>query len=676
MKFEHSEFLFGFLLLLIPIIIHLFNFRKHKIFYFSSIQFLKNIQEESKSVKKIKDILVLSARILAFSCLILAFAQPYLPLKNEPNNKLPSITAIYIDNSFSMSQLGTDGQLLSEAKEQARKFILQSTNNTKFLLVSNELSGIERKIFNQKDALQRLDKIILSPQSHPISRIVNWMKESVSSISYGEKYPPLKIVLLSDFQKKQTNFNELNKDNYNHYYPIQFVPEETSNISIDSIWFTDPNFKIKQNNELTIQLTNHGKDEVKNKELTLDINGSKRTVFFEIPSKSSKNITINYADYQTGLKSGALHINDNHLKFDDDYYFTYEVFNKANILIINGEQQNANISKTYGLDNYYHVSEISATSFVADQLTDKQLVVLNGINSFSDGMIEALVEFTVQHGSLIFFPGTNIEYNTVNKLMSELNTGSFSILKTSQFSIQNITYEDPFFKGIFEKKPEKLNVPLIKKNYRFTPNNTTATLISLNNNEPLLIKNKTSIVYTSCLDSTFSNLISNALFPSILLRTAEISQKRNPLSLTIGTHEAFPVYTPTPKDIPFRLSNSSIEITPTVERKNQINYVSLSGIQSSRLQKQGVYDLKCADFITKIALNLNRTESNLEVLSQSEISKQLTSSEIVHQHIDSIENGIESKQLDLEKPKEYWRIFIILALLFFVAEMVIIKFMR
>jgi hypothetical protein len=94
------------------------------------------------------------------------------------------------------------------------------------------------------------------------------------------------------------------------------------------------------------------------------------------------------------------------------------------------------------------------------------------------------------------------------------------------------------------------------------------------------------------------------------------------------------------------------------------------------LQKQGVYDLKCADFKTKIALNLNRTESNLEVLSQSEISKQLTSSEIVHQHIDSIENGIESKQLDLEKPKEYWRIFIILALLFFVAEMVIIKFMR
>ena len=676
MKFEHSEFLFGFLLLLIPIIIHLFNFRKHKIFYFSSIQFLKNIQEESKSVKKIKDILVLSARILAFSCLILTFAQPYLPLKNEPNNKLPSITAIYIDNSFSMSQLGTDGQLLSEAKEQARKFILQSTNNTKFLLVSNELSGIERKIFNQKDALQRLDKIILSPQSHPISRIVNWMKESVSSISYGEKYPPLKIVLLSDFQKKQTNFNELDKDNYNHYYPIQFVPEETSNISIDSIWFTDPNFKIKQNNELTIQLTNHGKDEVKNKELTLDINGSKRTVFFEIPSKSSKNITINYADYQTGLKSGAVHINDNRLKFDDDYYFTYEVFNHANVLVINGEEPNQNIIKTYQLDSYYQVNEIKSTAFVADQLRNQQLVVLNGINSFSDGMIEALLEFIKQHGSLIYFPGTKMEFNSVNKLMSELKIGVFSPAKSAPSSIQDITYEDDFFKGIFEKKPAKLNLPLIKKTYGFTTNSDAAQLISLNNSSPLLLKNNTSIVYTSCLDSTFSNFTSNALFPSILLRTAEISQKRTPLFLTIGTHNQLPIFCPTQNDAPFRLSNSSTVVIPTFERKNGINYISLAGINSISLRKQGIYDLTSADFKTKIALNLNRSESNIELLSQDEINTQLERAKIIHRHIDSIENGIESKQLDLEKPKEFWRIFIILALLFFVAEMAIIKFMR
>ena len=515
MKFEHSEFLFGFLLLLIPIIIHLFNFRKYKTYYFSSILFLKNIQEDSKSIKKVKDILILSSRILAFTCLILAFAQPYIPIKNGISHNQSQITAIYIDNSFSMSQLGTDGQLLSEAKEQAKKFILQSTKKTKFILVTNELSGIERKIFNQKDALQRLDKITLYPLDHPVNRIVNWMKQSASQ---NENNPPLKLVLLSDFQKNKSILNILENDNYNHYYPIQFIPEAKANISIDSIWFTDPNFKIKQNNELTIQLTNHGKDAVKNKELTLDINGSKRTVFFEIPSKSTKNIILNYADYQTGLKSGSIHINDNNLKFDDDYYFTYEVFNHANILVINGEEPNQNIVKTYQLDSYYKVNEIKSTAFISEQLTSQQLVVLNGINSFSDGMIEALVEFTKQHGSLIYFPGTKIEFNSVNKLMSELKIGIFSPTRLAPASIENITYEDDFFKGIFEKKPEKLNLPMIKKTYGFTTNSGAAQLISLNNSSPLLLKNNTSIVYTSCLDSTFSKaLFSICLTLSLLI---------------------------------------------------------------------------------------------------------------------------------------------------------------
>ena len=113
-----------------------------------------------------------------------------------------------------------------------------------------------------------------------------------------------------------------------------------------------------------------------------------------------------------------------------------------------------------------------------------------------------------------------------------------------------------------------------------------------------------------------------------------------------------------------------------MERKNQISYISLYGIKSNSLQKQGIYDLKCSDFRTKIALNLNRSESNIELLSQKEIARLLDVAKIRNQHIDSIEDGIVSKQLDLEKPKEYWRIFIILAISFFIAEMAIIKFMR
>jgi len=144
MRFEHPNFLFALILLVVPILIHLFSFRRYKTFYFSSIYFLKNIEEETKNVRKLKHLLVLISRLFAFVCLIFAFAQPYIPVKGLGKN-INSILAIYIDNSFSMSSIGANGNLLSESKEQARKIIENTSANTQVLLVTNALSGIEQK---------------------------------------------------------------------------------------------------------------------------------------------------------------------------------------------------------------------------------------------------------------------------------------------------------------------------------------------------------------------------------------------------------------------------------------------------------------------------------------------------------------------------------------------------
>ena len=49
MKFLYPQFLYALFALAIPIIIHLFNFKKYKDFYFSDISFLKSLKEKTKS---------------------------------------------------------------------------------------------------------------------------------------------------------------------------------------------------------------------------------------------------------------------------------------------------------------------------------------------------------------------------------------------------------------------------------------------------------------------------------------------------------------------------------------------------------------------------------------------------------------------------------------------------
>ena len=118
MSFAYPEFLFALAAISVPIIIHLFNFRRFKKVYFSDIRFLKDVEIETKSRNKLKNLLILLSRILTIAFLVLAFARPVIPTGKNPDLNSNSIV-VYIDNSFSMGSEGSDGNLLEEAKSKA-----------------------------------------------------------------------------------------------------------------------------------------------------------------------------------------------------------------------------------------------------------------------------------------------------------------------------------------------------------------------------------------------------------------------------------------------------------------------------------------------------------------------------------------------------------------------------
>src|SRR5690606_35140918 len=115
MSFLYPQFLWAFLILAIPVIIHPFNFKRQKIVLFSDISLLKELNESRKSGVRLRDLILLILRLLAFSAVILAFAQPYFPSgKNQAAAGL-NYVSVYIDNSLSTQSIGSNGTLLDEA---------------------------------------------------------------------------------------------------------------------------------------------------------------------------------------------------------------------------------------------------------------------------------------------------------------------------------------------------------------------------------------------------------------------------------------------------------------------------------------------------------------------------------------------------------------------------------
>lgn len=679
MEFVHPEFLWLLFFLLIPIIIHLFHFRRHKTLFFPSLKFLKYVQQEQKSTQKLKHLLVLFSRLFALACLIICFAQPFIGT-SKSNSAGKSVLAIYIDNSFSMTAKGTEGELLSEAKELTRRILKDADPETHILLATNKLDGIEQRLITKVEALDYLEKIESTPIRRNLQEVLNWQKEFIDRGNQENVNLAVRqYVFLSDFQKNQFETDKLKVDEEAFYYPIQITPQEIRNLLIDSVWFASPIHKKDEPNEFFVQVKNLSENDIVNAELSMQAGSQKRTLFIDIPAKKSAVANFQITNNKSGLVEGKVSVNDNQLFWDDDFYFSYHVAASAGVLILNGEDASPSVNRVYGIESFYKVKSISDMSFTREELKGTDLIVLNGFNEISSGLASELVDFKNQGGSIFIFPGSKVNSNDFGGFLNELGIPSLSGVAREGTKIDKVEYKDPFFKNVFEKENSSLNLPSVTKCYGL-PNfrqSTIFPLITLRNGSPLLLRTNESVyLYSSSLNSEFGNFTENALFPTVLLRAGEFSKRNLPLYATIGKENKLMLFEDFTDETPLKLVNNEFEYIPIVSKNGLAVNISISGPEAIEKLKSGNYVIKTDSPINGIALNYDRAESEMNYVSKEDVETKLKEQGVKNINFNSVENGQSVTMVDLQKPKEYWRLFLLLALLFVLSEMALLRFWK
>ncbi|NTW24218.1 MAG: hypothetical protein HGA37_05935, partial [Lentimicrobium sp.] len=154
MQFINPSVLYALLAVLIPIAIHLFNFRKYKKVYFSNVSFLKELQQKTKKQSQLLHLLVLLMRILTIIFLVLAFAQPYIPSSKQSLPGQISYVSIFIDNSFSMEASGSKGKLLEDAKIKAAEIAAAFRADDLFQLLTNDFEGKHQRLVTREELKQ------------------------------------------------------------------------------------------------------------------------------------------------------------------------------------------------------------------------------------------------------------------------------------------------------------------------------------------------------------------------------------------------------------------------------------------------------------------------------------------------------------------------------------------
>ena len=167
MEFLYPNMLYALFALIIPLVIHLFNFRRHKTVYFSNTSILKTIEQENSKTKKLKHLLALIARMLFIAALVIAFAYPYKKYNNAINNNVDNLIAVYIDNSMSMQSLSAEKTLFEDSRSSAMKLVENLNQSQKYVLLSNDRDTRNEYPMNQDEMLLRLNE--MKVEAAPVS---------------------------------------------------------------------------------------------------------------------------------------------------------------------------------------------------------------------------------------------------------------------------------------------------------------------------------------------------------------------------------------------------------------------------------------------------------------------------------------------------------------------------
>lgn len=683
MNFIYPQFLWALLAVAIPIIIHLFNFRKFKKVYFSDVSLLKQVELETSKKSNLKHLLILLARILAIIALVLAFAQPFW--KSDRNKKLigEKVVSVYVDNSLSMNNKKDEFTVFDFAKKEAISIANSFNYNDKFLLITNDFKTIHQRFLTKEEFLNEIDNIEISPISRKLSAVeqkqIDFLKKESNSNQLA--------FYLSDFQKSTSNLEDLILDStiLHNFRPV--AGSFAGNVYIDSVWFESPVRMVNKKEKLFARIVNSTPDDIQLK-LELILNGEvKGLLNQDVLGESKSEISMDYEVKEVGEVRGELKMSEYpepNAVFDDSYFFSYLLKSKSDILVINQSDKfldgkSGNVNQLFSEDEFFKVENSSAASIDYGKFDESDMIILNEMNSFSSGFITQILAYLNSGGTVFIVPSPKADLASTNELLIASMGGRILGKDTTNTQVSWLDLENPFFKDVFQKTPKNMDLPDVFNQYKveFGTQSGTNSLVKTQNGNPFLAlnqSNKGKVYFLSVpFQSSFSNFSNHSLFVTSLLRAAESSGVSQQIAVTTESN-SIRIKKEVIQSDEIRILNQSktIDFIP----ETQVSGGEIELFFDQNLKETGSFSiLSDNEIVYSFGVNHHRAESKFDMYKEADLSKRFTEN---WTSVTSVVNSVATSNnaLELQSKSKLWKVFLLLALLFFALEIALIKLLK
>jgi hypothetical protein len=676
MQFVYPAFLFALAAIAIPIIIHLFHFRRFKKVYFTNVKFLKEVKDETSQRSKIKNLLILLTRCLAVFFLVMAFAQPFIRQEGAEFRLGQKAISLFVDNSFSMSSLSQDVPLLDKAKERATQIVSAYDVEDEFQILTNDFEGRHQRLVSQEDALALIDEIEVTPSVKEMTKVIARQRQVLNTAKADTK----ESYIISDFQKNITNFKEQEDTSVTvHLVPLQSVQKQ--NISVDSCWFEAPVQMLNQTNRLVVKVSNHSNEDRDDVPLSLTLNGSIKPIGnLKIKANDVVFDTVNITIIKTGWHEAELSITDFPINFDDNYHFSFNVEPSVSVLSINENSPNKYINAIYGGNPFFKLENQSSNKVSYSTFSTYKLIVLNNLKTVSSGLAFELQKYVKNGGNLVVFPNVSSDLNSYKSFLTPLNTNQITQFEKKDRAVSEINTQDFVFSDVYSNSSSNIKLPSTKGNFKQkrTSNTGEEVLLRYRDGNSYFSKYKREkgniFLCAAPLDLEYNDLVGNGdIFVPMLYKIAIHSNKALKIAYTIGQDNLLEAEnTISNTEMVYKLQGKAEEFIP---QQRTIGEKVVLGV-GDQVKEAGFYNLflETEKPLNTFAFNYDRKESNLQYYNETDL-KALGGNTI---DVIGANASTNFKTLIGERSKgtTLWKICIILVLIFLGIEIGLLRFWK
>ncbi len=678
----------------VPLFLHFFNLRQPRTVEFSSLAFVKELQASAVQRVRIKEWLLLALRMLAIASLGMAFAQPTLTSElGGVGASAPTAHAVVVDNSLSMSAEGRGGTYFDRAVQKAQGVLGTVEEGDEALLWPTARSGARRLEPTTNTGVVRQSLAELEPRAGA-SSLAAAVGQAADAASQADA-PQAVVSVVSDLQASTLG------DSVAVEVPdgvqVQLLPVETrsqSNVSVSDVTVTSRIVEVDQPVQLEATLTNHGPDPLDDYVASVYLAGDRvaqATATLEPGLETTVSFTV--TPQTRGWLDGAVVTEDDAVPVDDRHHFALHVPEERRVLMVRGEGQDTRyldlaLSSEMVADRIaFRTTAIDERELASAELGRYDAVLLAGPRSLSSGEVEALTRFVDRGGGLLLFPNAQARPEDYNALLGGLNAGSFrgfsGALSGDQTvaSFEQVDLQHPLFENIFQKRRREeasVEQPDLYYIMNIRPSGRSGqTLIELSNGRPFLheVRHGGGRLLLTAVAPTraWSDLPVRGLFVPLLYRSVYyLSATPSVAGEQLGAGRPTELrVTGVPPEASVRLEGpDGVEVTPEQRTLFGATLVQVG----TTLTTPGLYDVQAGSTrVRRVAVNVNPAESNLRAASPEDASKRLRTATgasvraLAAAETDDLEETLRTRRAGTE----LWNVFLLLALVFLAAEMLV-----